>query len=138
MLLVLFMPRQREEDAKNRLQVPVTYIFSLDSIYSDPQLSQAGEACFDVVDLQAEGHYISSGTLSKRNMKNRSGRCNPDGLLLRYLGGLDVYLLQLQKYIIAKFITLLSTTSIQTMFLGSKVRRVRTADNLIAICDPIV
>jgi hypothetical protein len=60
MFLVLFMPRQREEDAKNRLQVPVTYIFSSDSIHTHPQLSQAGEACFDVVDLQGRGHYISS------------------------------------------------------------------------------
>jgi hypothetical protein len=60
MLLVLFMPRQREEHAKNRLQVPMTHIFGLDSIHTHPQLSQASEACFDVVDLQEEGHYISS------------------------------------------------------------------------------
>jgi hypothetical protein len=51
MLLVLFMPRQREEHAKNRLEVPVTYIFSLDSIHTHPQLSQASETCPDVVDL---------------------------------------------------------------------------------------
>jgi hypothetical protein len=51
-LLMLFMPRQREEDAKNRLEVPVTNIFSLNSIHAYPQLSQADEACTDVVDLQ--------------------------------------------------------------------------------------
>jgi hypothetical protein len=54
MLLVLFVPRQREENSKNRLQVPVAHVLSLDSIHTHPQLSQAGEARPDVVDLQEE------------------------------------------------------------------------------------
>jgi hypothetical protein len=32
----------------------------------------------------------------------------------------------------------LLTRSIKIMFMGSKVRRVRRADNLTAICEPIV
>jgi hypothetical protein len=51
MLLVLFMSRQGEEHAENRLQVPVTYIFSFDSIHTHSQLSQTSEACPDIVDL---------------------------------------------------------------------------------------
>jgi hypothetical protein len=35
-------------------------------------------------------------------------------------------------------VTEMNTRSIQIMFLGSKVRPVRRANNLIAICEPIV
>jgi hypothetical protein len=74
MLLLLFMPREREEQAKNRLQVPVTHVFSLHSIYIHSEFPQTGEARPDVVDLQEERPLLTlmcnelSGT--SRNLGN--------------------------------------------------------------------
>jgi len=59
MLLLLFMPWEREEHAKNRLQVPVTYIFSLNTIHTYSELPQAGDARPDVVDLQEERSLLT-------------------------------------------------------------------------------
>lgn len=59
MLLLLFMPWEWKEQAKNCLQVPVTYVFSLNSIHTHSELPQAGDARPDVVDLQEERSLLT-------------------------------------------------------------------------------
>jgi hypothetical protein len=57
-------------------------------------------------------------------------------IINRRFGGTRRFKLPRSRYLF--FLTVMSTRNIKIMFLGSKVRWVRKADNLTAIYEPIV